>query len=309
MNHSCNPNLGFEGDHQLITLRDIPTGEELTFDYAMSSCHPELTEAFPCHCSTACCRKIVTALDYRKLVASPEKASAYHGHYLSPVQKLIDLERKIEELNEEWTEDFGHGIHYSLHKKIQLQPHPNPIVGKGIFATGDIRKGEIVWREISRFSHPKAFEGVSEEIKKVLLDKDQITSVWTLEEGKSESWRYHYGYQIGPNEWSAPSSRENVDVDSSNFMNHSCDPTSGIFVSSIFVALKDIKEGDEITYDYATSECFHDRIPSCLCGAARCRGAQRATDWKLPELRLRYGLHWSSHILEAIFQEQASGGR
>ncbi|MBK9208591.1 MAG: SET domain-containing protein-lysine N-methyltransferase [Anaerolineales bacterium] len=35
-NHSCNPNLGFFGQIGLVALRDIKTGEELMFDYAMS---------------------------------------------------------------------------------------------------------------------------------------------------------------------------------------------------------------------------------------------------------------------------------
>ncbi|MCX5903887.1 MAG: SET domain-containing protein, partial [Proteobacteria bacterium] len=34
-NHSCNPNAGFKGQIFLVAMRDIPAGEEVTFDYAM----------------------------------------------------------------------------------------------------------------------------------------------------------------------------------------------------------------------------------------------------------------------------------
>src|SRR5688572_23198113 len=37
VNHSCEPNLGFlHGDPRLFAIRDIATGDELTFDYAMA---------------------------------------------------------------------------------------------------------------------------------------------------------------------------------------------------------------------------------------------------------------------------------
>ena len=48
-------------------------------------------------------------------------------------------------------------------------------------------------------------------------------------------------------------------VDISNFMNHSADPTcwfvdGGVEYEGVMVATRDLRPGDEITFDYATSE-------------------------------------------------------
>eukprot|EP01102_Stenamoeba_stenopodia_P007172 TRINITY_DN2005_c0_g1_i2.p1 TRINITY_DN2005_c0_g1~~TRINITY_DN2005_c0_g1_i2.p1 ORF type:complete len:155 (-),score=32.71 TRINITY_DN2005_c0_g1_i2:255-719(-) len=36
VNHSCDPNGGFNGETTLVAMRDIEPGEEITFDYAMA---------------------------------------------------------------------------------------------------------------------------------------------------------------------------------------------------------------------------------------------------------------------------------
>ena len=35
VNHSCAPNMGFNGQVVLVAMRDVEPGEELTFDWAM----------------------------------------------------------------------------------------------------------------------------------------------------------------------------------------------------------------------------------------------------------------------------------
>ncbi len=52
-NHSCEPNTGFQG-LDVVALRDIPTGQELTLDYA--ELVDEEAEPFECHCGSAGCR-------------------------------------------------------------------------------------------------------------------------------------------------------------------------------------------------------------------------------------------------------------
>jgi D-alanine-D-alanine ligase len=55
-NHSCEPNTGYDG-LDVVALRDIAPGEELTLDYA-TFCN-ESAEAFPCRCGAPSCRGIV----------------------------------------------------------------------------------------------------------------------------------------------------------------------------------------------------------------------------------------------------------
>ena len=61
VNHSCDPNCGikvnrFEG-YNLVAMRDIEAGEEITFDYCMTEL---IISAFTdCHCESAHCRERV----------------------------------------------------------------------------------------------------------------------------------------------------------------------------------------------------------------------------------------------------------
>jgi hypothetical protein len=65
MNHSCSPNCmgthyGFE-----VAVRDIPSGAELTVDYATLHMTPE--ETFDCYCRAEECRWRITSEDADKL--------------------------------------------------------------------------------------------------------------------------------------------------------------------------------------------------------------------------------------------------
>ena len=55
-NHSCDPNCQYDGLN-IVALRDIGAGEELTLDYAHFC--SETSEPFQCHCGAANCRGFV----------------------------------------------------------------------------------------------------------------------------------------------------------------------------------------------------------------------------------------------------------
>ena len=54
------------------------------------------------------------------------------------------------------------------------------------------------------------------------------------------------------------------------YFNHSCDPNTGMRGVATLFALKNIKKGEEITFDYSTTMWEDFR---CLCGSKKCRGA------------------------------------
>ncbi len=64
INHSCEPNCGMRNATQVMTLRDIVVGEELTFDYAMSDASDY--DEFDCSCGAAACRGAVRGDDWRR---------------------------------------------------------------------------------------------------------------------------------------------------------------------------------------------------------------------------------------------------
>jgi hypothetical protein len=83
LNHSCEPNLGIQGQIVYVALRDIAIDEELSFDYAMNDDEPyEMT----CRCGTASCRGTITGRDWRR----PELQRKYDGYFSWFIQRRID---------------------------------------------------------------------------------------------------------------------------------------------------------------------------------------------------------------------------
>ncbi len=54
------------------------------------------------------------------------------------------------------------------------------------------------------------------------------------------------------------------------YFNHSCNPNAGIRKIANLFAIKNIKKGEEITFDYSTTM---DESLDCKCGARECRRA------------------------------------
>ena len=63
INHSCEPNVGFEGQIIYVALRNIEPEEELCHDYAMSFVNRG--GAFECSCGSKCCRGRISDEDWK----------------------------------------------------------------------------------------------------------------------------------------------------------------------------------------------------------------------------------------------------
>jgi SET domain-containing protein len=88
------------------------------------------------------------------------------------------------------------------------------------------------------------------------------------------------------------------------FLNHCCEPSVGIQGQIVFVAMRDIAAGEELTLDYATID--HDTEPmACRCGAASCRRLITGQDWRQPELRQKYGNYFAWYLLEKMRADPA----
>lgn len=83
LNHSCNPNLGFQGEIRLVALRDIVVGEEATFDYA--TCMTAAFGDFDCLCHAANCRGRITGEDWRL----PELQARLRGYFQPYIEEKI----------------------------------------------------------------------------------------------------------------------------------------------------------------------------------------------------------------------------
>lgn len=95
-------------------------------------------------------------------------------------------------------------------------------------------------------------------------------------------------------------------------MNHSCDPNviddSHDAVKGEGVAARDIKKGEELTYNYVTQ--FYDRGPffeECLCGAAACRGKMMGFKALVDEDKKTY-FPVSSWVVQIMHEAEAGRG-
>ena len=114
------------------------------------------------------------------------------------------------------------------------------IQGEGIFASRDYKKSDFVVR----------------------LQGKKIK--WKYNEKKDRDYCANW-FGIGKDLWIDP-------IFPLSKVNHSCDPNIGIKGMVSFYALRDIKAGDELTFDYSTSEEEIDWIMKCKCGSKKCRG-------------------------------------
>lgn len=57
LNHSCDPSAAIVGRRTLVALRDLPEGEEVTFDYSLTD--HDLNWKMECHCGSEQCRKVI----------------------------------------------------------------------------------------------------------------------------------------------------------------------------------------------------------------------------------------------------------
>ena len=82
LNHSCEPNLGIQGQIVYVALRDIAADDELTFDYAMNDDEPGEMQ---CRCGAPSCRGTITGYDWRK----PEIQKKYDGYFSWFIQRRL----------------------------------------------------------------------------------------------------------------------------------------------------------------------------------------------------------------------------
>ncbi|MEH2088636.1 SET domain-containing protein [Nostoc sp.] len=83
-------------------------------------------------------------------------------------------------------------------------------------------------------------------------------------------------------------------------INHSCSPNTGVknnqFGGYDFVALDDIEAGEEISWDYETTEYESIAIRRCLCESLSCRGKTLGFKFREQILRDTYGEYIADYL-------------
>jgi SET domain-containing protein len=153
---------------------------------------------------------------------------------------------------------------------------PSRIVGRGLFAALPIADGEIVCVKGGHLltkAEVASYKGVANEAELQIADELFLAPV-------------------------SASEFESLMM----FLNHSCEPNVGVQGQIVFVAMRDIAVGEELTLDYATIERPAEPM-ACRCGAKGCRRVITAQDWRKPELRRAYGRFFAWYLLERMRAE------
>jgi hypothetical protein len=90
-----------------------------------------------------------------------------------------------------------------------------------------------------------------------------------------------------------------------DYVNHSCNPNAGLSGQIGLVAMRDIKIGEEVCFDYAMCDTMPYDEFDCLCGASTCRGRVGGNDWQRPELQKKYAGYFSPHVQRRIDAQRA----
>lgn len=77
INHSCSPNTGLRKKINVIAIKNIKAGEEITFDYSLSEA--DIFWNFKCNCGSKNCRKIIRSIQFL-----PEKIFKKDKKYIPP---------------------------------------------------------------------------------------------------------------------------------------------------------------------------------------------------------------------------------
>ena len=143
----------------------------------------------------------------------------------------------------------------TMHPAIIARQRDEVGGGFGLFACNGLSKGEVVWAEPAN---------AGSDISAV-----PRTRAWIEALPPASKRAYcHFMYKTGDDEFQSLAEFNDVaiadfpsvrTVDVANYMNHSCTPTclfvdGGEAYTGLMVAARDLLPGDEITFDYCTSE-------------------------------------------------------
>lgn len=110
--------------------------------------------------------------------------------------------------------------------------------GRGLFSKKDINKGEVIFK----------FTGKLINFKQTLETTDNFGDP----------------LQIGKDLYISLE-------EPMRFINHSCNPNTGIINNITLIALKNIQKGEELYFDYSTSMDEDHWVMQCMCGEVNCR--------------------------------------
>lgn len=154
----------------------------------------------------------------------------------------------------------------------KAKPRQSNIQGIGVFAKEKILKGEKV--------------GV---LGGIIVSKAHIREYRKI--------MTQVGIQIDDNFFIVPATRE--ELEKYGVFNHCCEPNIGFSNSITYIAIRDVKKGEELVFDYAFCETYFDGF-NCNCGSKFCRHHITKDDWKNKDIQKKYYNYFSPYLKSKI---------
>lgn len=148
---------------------------------------------------------------------------------------------------------------------IELRPSKIHRSGVGVFSTIPISAGQLVaegihdadFKDIISWSR---FRNYSKEIQRKVMD-----------------------FCVGtPKGFIPPENMNFNQLTIEWYFNHSCSGNLGFNKDGNFVAIRNIKGGEELSYDYSLADSNPLFTIRCLCKSKNCRKVVTGDDWKTP---------------------------
>lgn len=143
--------------------------------------------------------------------------------------------------------------------------------GRGVFAVEPVHTGELVAVWGGRIVPQGEAEAIPPEIRRYVVQVEETQFLAPLEP-----------------------------LDAAELINHCCQPNCGLSGQIALVALRPIRAGEEITFDYATTDSSEFLCFSVACVKAPCRGRLRPDDWRRADVQEMNRGHFSPYLQRRI---------
>jgi uncharacterized protein len=147
------------------------------------------------------------------------------------------------------------------YRSLKTAVRDSPIHGKGLFAKTPISQGEIVAIKGGYILNAQEWADMEQELGSAEIQVAEDFFIVPVQKGERAGGML--------------------------YTNHSCDPNIAIQGQIVFVAMRNVTSGEELTHDWATTDDLDYEL-ECQCGTLNCRGTITGKDWTKKELQEKY---------------------
>jgi len=140
------------------------------------------------------------------------------------------------------------------------------------------------------------------------LEPGELIAVWggrIVSRAEAEAFpaeQRRYVLQVEEAHYLAPL----IPIDTAEYVNHCCQPNAGMVGQITLAALRRIEPGEEVTFDYATTDSSDFLGFECSCARAPCRGRVAGDDWRRADVQAVNCGHFSPYLQRLIAKTKSA---